>query len=347
MLYLSRNALHLAEDGREEGALSTTDGSNNGGQATLLDGHVEIMDECLRFLSVLVISRSRSTVLLGPLERSTGDTDGVCVDRVGIRGNWDSLGSHQEGIDTAPGSSSDGTCTEGRIEDVTLKTITVYNIPEELGESDQRLNQHGEEGDGGEDTSGSDRTLILTEQGQGGDGSESAGQLTDDDEDSDTGVESPQVFELGLTDNLEALEEDAFPATDLDQGHTFHDLLDHLHPLVTEMSEHGSRGAEEERNNQDENKEGAKQNTNTSPDGDTENTVEEVDGDTELDGNGPSEVTELNSLGDGFGIDVDEIQDVALLEHSNALGTKTQGLFVDSADEGSLDVESGALDHVL
>ena len=46
-------------------------------------------------------------------------------------------------------------------------------IPQELGESDQRLNQHGEERDGGEDTSGSDCTLVLTEQGQGGDGNQS------------------------------------------------------------------------------------------------------------------------------------------------------------------------------
>ena len=113
------------------------------------------------------------------------------------------------------------------------------------------------------------------------------------------------------------------------------------------MSEHGSRGAEEERNNEDENKEGAEQNTNTSPYGDTENTIEEVDGYTELDGDGPGEVTELNSPGDGLGIDVNKVQDVALLESSNTLGTKTQGLLVNSADEGSLDVQGGALNHVL
>ena len=132
--YLSRNAIRFTEDGSEERAFSTTDGTDNGGQATLLDGHVDIVYECLGFLGILIISRN--VVLLGPLERSTGDTDGICVDRVGIRGNWDSLGSNQEGIDTAPGSSSDGTCTEGWIEDAVLKTKTVCNIPEELGKSD-------------------------------------------------------------------------------------------------------------------------------------------------------------------------------------------------------------------
>lgn len=221
------------------------------------------------------------------------------------------------------------------------------NIPEELGESDQRLNQHGEEGNSGEDTSSSDSILVLTKQGQGGDRNQSVGQLTDDDEDSYTSVESPQVPELGLTDDLEALKEDSFPAANLDQGHTLHDLLDHLHALVTETSEHGGRGAEEERNNEDEKKEGAEQNSNTSPDGDAENTIEEVDGDTELDGDGPGEVTELNGPGDSLGIDVDEVQDVTLLESSNTLGTKTQGLLVYSADESGLDVQGGALDHVL
>lgn len=86
-LYLSREAVHLAEDSSEERAFSTTDGSNNGGQATLLDGHVDIMDEGLGFLSVLVTCRSRSIVLLGPLERSVRDADGVGVGWVDIRGN--------------------------------------------------------------------------------------------------------------------------------------------------------------------------------------------------------------------------------------------------------------------
>ena len=104
------------------------------------------------------------------------------------------------------------------------------------------------------------------------------------------------------------------------------------------MSEHGSRGAEEERNDEDEDKEGAKQNTDTSPDGDTEDTIEEVYSDTKLDGDRPSEVTELDGFGDGLGIDIDKVQDVALLEPCNALGTKAQGLFVDSANEGSLEV---------
>ena len=113
------------------------------------------------------------------------------------------------------------------------------------------------------------------------------------------------------------------------------------------MSEHGGRGAEEEGDDEDEDNEGAKKNTDASPDGDAENTIEEVDSDTELDGDGPSEVTELNSLGDGLSIDVYKVQDVALLEPSNALGTKAQGLLVDGADESSLEVESGALDHVL
>lgn len=44
------------------------------------------------------------------------------------------------------------------------------DIPEELGESDERLDQHGEEGQGGEDTSCGDRTLVLAKQGQGCDG---------------------------------------------------------------------------------------------------------------------------------------------------------------------------------
>ena len=116
VLYLSRNTIHLAEDGSEEGTFSATDGSDDSSQATLLGGHVDTMDECLRFLGVLVIGRDGGIVFLGPLERSAGDTNGIGVDRVSIRGNWESLGSHQEGIDTAPGSSSDCTCTEERIE---------------------------------------------------------------------------------------------------------------------------------------------------------------------------------------------------------------------------------------
>ena len=216
-----------------------------------------------------------------------------------------------------------------------------------MWEGDQRLDQHREERDGGEDTSSGDFTLVFTEQGQGGNGNQGVGQLTDDDEDSDTDVESPQVFELGLTNDLEALKKDALPAANLDQGHALHDLLNHLHALVTETSEHGSRGAEEERDNEDEEKEGAKQNPNTGPDGDTENAVEEVDGNTELNGDGPGEVTELDCLGDSLGIDVDEVQDVALLKPSNTLGTEAQGLLVDSANEGGLHTQGSALDHVL
>lgn len=121
MLYLPRNAVHLTEDSSEEGALSTTDGSDNGGQATLLDGHVDIMDEGLGFLSVLTNSRSRSVVLLGPLERSVRDTDGVGVDWVDIRGNWGGFRSHQEGVDATPGSSSDGASTKGEAENAALK----------------------------------------------------------------------------------------------------------------------------------------------------------------------------------------------------------------------------------
>ena len=165
VLYLSRNTIHLAEDSSEEGTLSATDGSDDSSQATLLDGDVDIMDECLRFLRVLVIGRGTNIIFLGPLERSTGDTNGIGVDRVSIRGNWESLGSHQEGIDTTPGSSSDCTCTEEWVGGgVSKQKQKVCNIPEELGKSDQRLDQHGEEGDGREDTSGSDRTLILTKQ---------------------------------------------------------------------------------------------------------------------------------------------------------------------------------------
>ena len=178
-------------------------------------------------------------------------------------------------------------------------------------------------------------------------GNQGIGQLTDDDKDGDADVESPQVLELSLTDDLETLEEDRFPAANLDQGHTLHYLLNHLHTLVTEMSEHGSRGAEEERNDEDEEKEGAEQNSNTGPDGDPENAVEEVDGDAELNGDGPGEVTKLDCFGNSLGIDVDEVQDVALLESSNTLGTKTQGLLVNGADEGGLDTQGSALDHVL
>ena len=101
-LYLSRNAVHLAEDSREERALSTTNRSDNGGQATLLNGHVDAVDESLWFLGALVSSRSRSVILLSPLERPVGDTYGIGVDWVGIGGNWGSLGSHQEGVDATP-----------------------------------------------------------------------------------------------------------------------------------------------------------------------------------------------------------------------------------------------------
>lgn len=228
-----------------------------------------------------------------------------------------------------------------------FSTEIAANIPEELREGDQRFNQHGEEGDGGEDTRSSDSTLVLTEQGQGGNGNQSVSQLADNDEDGDTNVEGPQVLELGLTDNLKALKENTLPAANLDQGHTLHDLLDHLHTLVTETGEHGGGCAEEERNNEDEEKEGAEQNTDTGPDGDTENTVQEVNGDTELNGDGPGEVTELDGPGNSLGIDIDEVQDVALLEPPNTLGTKTQGLLVDGADEGGLDAQGGVLDHVL
>ena len=121
VLYLSGNAVHFTEDSREEGALSTTDGSDNGGQATLLDGHVDIVDEGLGFLSILSgRSGGRGIVLLGPFERSVGDANGIGIDRVGIRGNWGSLRGHQEGVDAAPGSSSDSAGTKGRTENAAL-----------------------------------------------------------------------------------------------------------------------------------------------------------------------------------------------------------------------------------
>ena len=94
VLYLSGNAVHFTEDSREEGALSTTDGSDNGGQATLLYGHVDIVDEGLGLLGAFIISKSRSVVLPSPLERSIGDTDRIGVDWVDIRGNWGGLRSH-------------------------------------------------------------------------------------------------------------------------------------------------------------------------------------------------------------------------------------------------------------
>jgi len=149
----------------------------------------------------------------------------------------------------------------------------VRGLPEELREGDQRLDQHGEEDDGGEGASGGDFTLAFTEQGQGGNRDHGVNQLTDDDAGGDTGVESSQVLELSLTDDLEALEEETFPTANLDQGHTFHNLLDHLHAFVTEAGEHMSGGAEEEWNSEDEEKEGADQHSNTGPDGDTENKV--------------------------------------------------------------------------
>jgi len=111
-LHLSRDGVHLAEDRREEGALSTTNGSDNGSQATLLDGHVDVVDKSLGLLGVLVGSKSRGIVLLGPLERSIGDTDWIGVDWMDIRGNWNSLRGHQEGVDAAPGSSGDGAGTK-------------------------------------------------------------------------------------------------------------------------------------------------------------------------------------------------------------------------------------------
>jgi hypothetical protein len=74
-----------------------------------------LMHESVGFLGVLISDGSRSVILLGPFKRSVGDADGVSVDGVDIRGNRDGLGSHQEAIDTAPGSSGDGTSTRDRI----------------------------------------------------------------------------------------------------------------------------------------------------------------------------------------------------------------------------------------
>jgi hypothetical protein len=82
-----------------------------------------------------------------------------------------------------------------------------------------------------------------------------------------------KIFRYLMTDDLETLEEDTFPTANLDQGHTLHDLLDHLHAPVTKVSEHGSRGSEEEGHNEDEDEKGAKKDTNTGPDGDGEDTV--------------------------------------------------------------------------
>jgi len=110
-LHHSRYAIHFAEDGGEEGAFSTTNWSDNSGQAALLDGHVNVIEENPELLSVL-ISRTRSVAFCSPLERSIGDTDGVGIDWVGIGRNWDSLRSHQEGVGAAPGSSGDGASTK-------------------------------------------------------------------------------------------------------------------------------------------------------------------------------------------------------------------------------------------
>ena len=121
-LYLSRNTLHLAEDSSEKGALPTTDGTYDCGQATLLDGHVDIMDECLGFFGTLIGSRNMSVLLLDPLERSAGYTDRIGIDRVGVKRNWGSFGSHQEGVDAAPGRGCDCTRTKWQTEYITEKT---------------------------------------------------------------------------------------------------------------------------------------------------------------------------------------------------------------------------------
>src|ERR1700753_892820 len=118
------------------------------------------------------------------------------------------------------------------------------NAPEELWQSDQRLNQHGEEGDSREDAGSGDFT-PLAKQRQGGHRNEGVRQLTDDDEDGNASVKSFQIPELGLTDAPETLEKNASPAANLDQGHALHDLLDHLYTFVTKTREHGSRGSEE------------------------------------------------------------------------------------------------------
>ena len=119
--YLSRDAVHLAEDGREKRALSATDGSDNCGQATLLDGQVDVVYEGHGLLGAFVNGRSRCVVLLGPLERPVGDTNGIGIDWVGIRGNRGSLRSHQERVDAAPGSRSNGTSAERQIENTAFK----------------------------------------------------------------------------------------------------------------------------------------------------------------------------------------------------------------------------------
>ena len=119
-LHLPRNAIHLAEDGRDKGTLSTTNGSDDGSQATFLDGHADAMDESFGLLRVLVVG-SRSIVLPSPLERSIGDTDGISVDWMGIGGDWDSLKSHHEGVDATPGSSGDGAGTKRRIENIVFE----------------------------------------------------------------------------------------------------------------------------------------------------------------------------------------------------------------------------------
>ena len=70
VIYLARDTVHFAKDSREERTLSTTDGADNSGQTTLLDGHVNVVDKSLWFLSVLISGWSGSIVFLCPFKRS-------------------------------------------------------------------------------------------------------------------------------------------------------------------------------------------------------------------------------------------------------------------------------------
>jgi hypothetical protein len=56
-VYLPGNAAHLTEDSSGEGALSAADGSDNGSETILLDGHVDIMDESAGLLRTLIGSK--------------------------------------------------------------------------------------------------------------------------------------------------------------------------------------------------------------------------------------------------------------------------------------------------
>lgn len=94
------------------------------------------------------------------------------------------------------------------------------------------------------------------------------------------------------------MEEKRFPASDFDQSHALHDLLDELHTPVTVPHEHGCGNTEEKRDDKDQGQKGAEEHADTSPDGDTEDSSKEVDDHADLDRDGPCEVSKFDRFGD-------------------------------------------------